>query len=225
MINFKSPGEILESKLTTKLPPTPQRYNLPHKKNDSKKNITLKHHESSPNIQGSKVGYMVTPHKKTSRHSQPANHPRHSSPCPGGSLDPCINKDKKLGSWCLGWRLFVKKWYRFQLQLCEHVWGWKMRKKQNGFLRNTKGTSHRFVCLNSIPISSKRWLRCVCRASDPKNKHERMKPWKAILLRPMGYEIYIPWNTVWCHKRSLQSAHPSRWLPRHIFWSFVKLNP
>lgn len=195
---------------------------IPKKHNPKTSWIITKH----PRVQGRLHGY---PTKKTSRHSQPANHPRHSSPCPGGSLDPCINKDKKLGSWCLGWKLHVKQWYRLQLQLCEHVWGWKMRKKQNRFWRNKNCTSHSFVCLNSIPISSKRWLRCVCRASDPKNKHERMKPWKAILLRTTGYEIYIPWNTVWCHKRSLQSAHPSRKrLPRHIFWSFVKkknLNP
>lgn len=185
----------------------------PKKHNPKTSWIITKH----PRVQGRLHGYST---KKTSRHSQPANHPRHSSPCPGGSLDPCINKDKKLGSWCLGWKLYVKQWYRFHLQLCEHVWGCKMRKKENGFLRNKKGTSHSFVCLNSIPISSKRCLRCVCRASHPKNKHERMKPWKAILLRPMGYEIYIPWNTVWCHKRSLQSAHPSRWLLRVFFYVF-----
>ena len=180
------------------------------KKNDSKKHnpktwwIITKHPRFS-RVQGGLHGYST---KKTSRHSQPANHPRHSSPCPGGSLDPCINKDKKLGSWCLGWKLYLKKWYRFQLQLCVHVWGWKMRKKQNRFLRNKKGTSHSFVVLNSIPISSKRWLRCVCRASDPKNKHGRMKPWKAILLWPMGYEIYLPWNTVWCHKTKLAISSP-----------------
>lgn len=43
-----------------------------HRKYMLQNNITLKHHESSPNIQGSKVGYMVTPQKK---HLDTANQP------------------------------------------------------------------------------------------------------------------------------------------------------
>ena len=101
---------------------------------------------------------------------------------------------------------------------------WERKTKQ--VLKEQKGHITQF-CLSQFNSYHQNvdFVVCVWCASDPKNKHERMKPWKAILLRPMGYEIYIPWNTVWCHKRSLQSAPPSHWLPRPILFVICETKP
>lgn len=143
---------------------------------------------------------------------QPADHPRHSSPWPGGSLDPCINKDKKLGSWCLGCPAAA-------------LWTWNMgwevmRETKTGFLREQKKAQKTQFCLSQFNSSSSKTLTpCfVCAVHLIRNKkHERMKPWKAshltsklfILLRPMGYEMYIPAMDAPCNQLTPPVGFPS----------------
>ena len=101
-LNKSVPSVPTHTRATKIQSSTTQRKDMSPKKHDPKTSWIITKH---PRVQGGLHGY---PTKKPSQHSQPANHPRHSSPCPGGSLDPCINKDKKLGSWCLGWKLYAK---------------------------------------------------------------------------------------------------------------------